>query len=54
MSTPEPGQDVEVTIRGRVTKARPGLILITRTDGNAQWIDLPQNLMDAVEWRPLP
>lgn len=54
MSTPEPGQVVEVTIRGRVTRTacKGRAVLITRDDGQDQWIDLPDDLIQAVTWRP--
>lgn len=54
MSTPEPGQDVTVTIRGRVERVTCGgrVVLLARTDGRHQWIDLPDDLIEAVEWSP--
>lgn len=56
MSKPEPGQAVEITIRGRVKRlaCNDHAVLIARDDGQDQWIDLPDNLTDAVTWKALP
>lgn len=52
MWSPEPGQDVEVVIRGTVLRLGAGnrAALIQRTDGQRQWITLP-DLTGAIEWR---
>lgn len=53
MWTPEPGQDVEVVIRGRVKQigCNGHVALVERTDGRVQHIEIPDDLMDAIEWR---
>jgi hypothetical protein len=53
VSTPEPGQNVEITIRGRVLKVacRGYAVLIHRPDGYQQWIDLPGDVLESVTWR---
>lgn len=53
MLTPEPGQDVEVITRGRVKRlgANGHAALITRNDGVEQWVTIPDDLTDAIEWR---
>lgn len=52
MLTPEPGQDVEITMRGTVRRlAANGLAaLVRRTDGLEVWVQCP-DLSGAVEWR---
>lgn len=53
MSTPEPGQPIEVTIRGTVRRVAPGnAVLVDRDDGIEQWFHLPDDLNLAVSWRP--
>lgn len=56
MWVPEPGADVEVIIRGRVKSinCRGHLAVVERTDGRVQHIPIPDDLMDAIEWRPAP
>lgn len=53
MWTPEPGQDVEVILRGRVKRlgANGRAALIARNDGVDQWVTIPDDLTDAIEWR---
>lgn len=54
MWTPEPGQLVEVTIKGRVKSisCKGQVALIERTDGRPQFVDIPDDLMGAVTFRP--
>lgn len=52
---PAVGDDVEVTIRGRVCRVSHGVALIQRVDGEQQWlslVDTTQIPTDAVTWRP--
>lgn len=53
VSTPEPGQEVEVVIRGTVKRlgANGRAALITRADGVQQWISIPDDLTDAIQWK---
>ncbi|MCR6649753.1 MAG: hypothetical protein NVV70_17040 [Cellulomonas sp.] len=55
MLTPEPGQDVVITIRGTVRRlgAHGLAALVRRTDGVDQWIALP-DLTGAIEWEARP
>ena len=56
MSTPEPGQDIEITVRGRVLKlaCHGYAVLLKRPDGHEVWMDLPNDVLETVTWRPRP
>lgn len=55
MWTPEPGQDVEITIRGTVRRlgANGRAALVRRVDGVEQWVTMP-DLTGAIEWKATP
>lgn len=53
MWTPEAGQDVEVIIRGRVKRiaCNGHLAVLERIDGREHLVEIPTDLMGAIEWR---
>ena len=53
MAVPEPGQDVEITIRGRVKRIGGGgrAVLVVDDSGAPHWFELPDDRLTGVTWK---
>jgi len=53
VAVPEPGQDVEITIRGRVERIGGGgrSVLVVDDSGAPHWFELPDDRLTSVTWK---
>ena len=53
VAVPEPGQDVEITIRGRVKRIGGGgrAVLVVDDSGAPHWFELPDDRLTSVTWK---